>query len=600
MARTGRIPRLATLLALIANAPAPVIHLNQIGFRPDTAQRAILATPATTPLPWRMLDAQDHVVTTGETQPFGDDAASGDHVHRIDLGSVRTPGTYRIEAGGVRSHPFAIGAEVYRPLSRAALNYFYQTRAGIPIEAAYAGGKAWARAAGHPHEVVTCFKGVDRAGTTWPGCRYSLDVTGGWYDAGDQGKYVVNGGIAVWTLLDLYEANAASPPFPDGSAALPEAGNGSNDLLDEARWEMRFLLAMQVPDGERLALPHGRQGDGPAHLTLTDAGGMAHHKVADRNWTALPTVPADDKEERLLYPPSTAATLNLAATAAQCARIWKPIDAAFAHRCLGAASKAYQAALRNPDVYAAQHFDGSGGYGDNDLSDELYWATAELYATTHMPELAGALHRMALHAAPLGDAPGWGSTSALGTITLATAAGIPAAERDAARAKLVALADRFLAEDARSGYHIPYASTRYQWGSNGTVLNRGIILALAARFTGKAAYRDAVVDAADYVLGRNPLDQSYVSGFGWKAMRHPHHRFWAHSLDARLPGPPPGVMSGGANNTAFADPVSATLQGHCAPERCWLDDARAYADNEVAINWNAPLLWVSSYLAMPN
>ncbi len=586
------------LLALAASEPKAV-HVNQIGFLPDGAKHAVVTDPATAPLPWRLVDAAGTVVAEGQTIPYGDDEASGDAVHRIDFGQVRQPGTYRIEIDGIASHPFAIGADIYRPLAHAALNYFYQTRAGIAIEARYAGGAKWARAAGHPREVVGCFKGPDERGTVWPGCPYTLDVTGGWYDAGDQGKYVVNGGIALWTLQNLYEANGAAPPFPDGSAALPEAGNRTNDLLDEARWEMRFLLAMQVPDGQHLALPVGRQGRGPLVLSDVDAGGMAHQKVADRHWTPIPTIPAQDTEERLLYPPSTAATLNLAATAAQCARVWKGIDDAFAHRCLVAAAAAYRAALRNPDIYAAQGFTGSGGYGDDDLSDEFYWATAELYAATRMPELADALHKMPLHAAPLGGEPGWGSTAALGTITLATAAGVPIAERDAARAKLVALADRFLAEEQRSGYHLPYATTRYSWGSNASILNRGIVLAMAARFTGDARYRDAVVDTADYVLGRNPLDQSYVSGFGWKPMQRPHHRFWAHQFDSRLPGPPPGVIGGGANNTAFADPVAATLRGTCAAQRCWRDDGRAYALNEVAINWNAPLLWVATYLDGP-
>jgi endoglucanase len=558
-----------------------------------------VADAAAAPLPWRVLDAGGATVAAGETTVIGDDAASGDHVHRIDLSAVRAAGTYRLEVAGAPSHPFAIRADLYRPLARAALNYFYQTRAGIAIEARYAGGSAWARAAGHPHEIAHCVAGPDERGATWLGCPYALDVTGGWYDAGDQGKYVVNGGVALWTLQDLYEANRAAPPFPDGSAALPEAGNGIDDLLDEARWEMRFLLAMQAPDGARLALPVGRQGPGPATLTTIDAGGMAHHKVADRRWTPLPTVPANDPEERLLYPPSTAATLNLAATAAQCARVWKGIDDAFARRCLVAAGKAYGAALRHPDIYPAQGFTGSGGYGDDDLSDEFYWATAELYAATGMPELAAALHRLPLDQAPLATEPGWSSTATMGAISLAVARGVPAAERDRQRARVIALADRFLAEEARSGYRLPYATTRYPWGSNSAILNRGLVLALAARFTGRAAYRDAVVDAADYVLGRNPLDQSYVSGFGWKPMTRPHHRFWAHQFDPRLPGPPPGVIGGGANNTAFADPVAATLRGNCAAMRCWRDDSRAYALNEVAINWNAPLLWVATYLSAP-
>ena len=590
------LPLLALAATGAGEAPGP--HLNQIGFRPDTAKHAIVAKEGA-PLPWELLDEKGRTVARGQATVFGPDAASGDTVQQIDFGAFRTPGTYRLKVDGRTSHAFTIAADVYRPLARASLNFFYQQRAGVAIDARFAGGTAWARAAGHTHEVVTCFKGLDQAGTDWPGCPYKLDVTGGWYDAGDQGKYVVNGGVALWMLQNLYEVDAAAPPFPDGSAALPEAGNGINDLLDETRFEMRFLLAMQVPDGQTMKLPLGRQGRGPLRLTPVEAGGMAHHKIADRHWTRIPTPPADDHEERLLFPPSTAATLNLAATAAQCSRIWRGIDDDFARRCLVAAGKAYRAALRNPDVYAAQAFDGSGGYGDGELSDELYWATAELYAATGMPELAESLHKMPLHAAPLTGEASWGSVAALGTITLATATGVQPAERAAARAKLIALADHFLTEEARSGYRIPYASTAYRWGSNSVLLGRGQVLALAARFTGEARYRDGAVDAMDYVLGRNPLDQSYVSGFGWKPMQNPHHRFWAHQFDARLPGPPPGVLSGGANSTVFPEPASAPLKGKCIGQRCWIDDARAYAHNEVAINWNAPLVWLATDLTRP-
>ena len=594
-----KIVMLLATTMLVGAADVPVtVHLDQLGYLPEAAKRAIVATEVRAPLGWRLLRADGAVAAQGQTRSFGADAASGDHVQRIEFTAVDRPGRYRLDVAGSVTPAFTIGADVFHSLSGAALNYFYQTRAGIAIDPRHAGGAQWARAAGHPHEVVTCFKGVDDRGTVWPGCAGSYDVTGGWYDAGDQGKYVVNGGIALWTLQNLYEASGARKPFADGVAHLPEAGNGIDDLLDEARWEMEFLLAMQVRDGSRMALPVGAQPTkGALHLTEVDAGGMAFHKVADRHWTPLPTAPADDKEERLLYPPSTAATLNLAATAAQAARIWRRIDARFADRCLHAAQAAYRAALRHPDVFAAQGFNGSGGYGDDDVADEFYWATAELYATTAAPPLARALHDMALHGAPIGDAPSWNSVAALGTITLATAPTVAAAERDPARHKIVALANRFLAEEARSGYHIPYATTQYPWGSNSSILNRGIILGLAQRFTGEDRYRDGAVDTLDYVLGRNALGQSYVTGFGWQPMQHPHHRFWAKQFDARMPGPPPGVLSGGANNTAFADPVARTLKGKCAAaQRCWRDDARAYAFNEVAINWNAPLLWVSTYL----
>jgi endoglucanase len=335
------------------------------------------------------------------------------------------------------------------------------------------------------------------------------------------------------------------------------------------------------------------------HFTQIDASGMAHHKVADRAWTTLPTAPADDRQPRLLYPPSTAATLNLAATAAQCARIWRKIDPAFARQCLTAAERAFAAALRNPAVYAPSTFTGSGGYEDDDVSDEFYWAAAELYVTTGRTTFAEALRRMKAFRAPMDEA-NWASTGALGTIGLAILPnGLATEERAAQRAKIVAAADRFLAEQARSGYHIPFASTAFAWGSNAVLLNRAMILGLAERMTGARKYRDGAADVVDYLLGRNPLDQSFISGFGTRPLANPHHRFWAHALDPRFPGPPPGVLSGGPNSTAMTDDVARTMKGHCVGMRCWRDANYAFTMNEVAINWNAPLLWVTAYLDAP-
>lgn len=569
---------------------AATINLNQLGFRPDDPKRAIVADTARRSLDWSIVDDGGKTVLTGRTIVGGDDAVSGDHVHVATFSTLRQAGAYRLRIDGTESGRFRIGRTVYAPLALNALNFFYQQRAGTPIDARWAGAR-WARAAGHPHEIAACFTGTDEKGNVWPGCPYRLDVSGGWYDAGDQGKYVVNAGIAVWTLQNLYETGLARRLFADGQARLPEAGNGRDDLLDEARWEVEWMLRMQVPAGNSLSLPVGPQDpSGTLTLTQVDADGMAHHKIADAHWTALPTAPADDREPRLLYPPSTAATLNLAAIAAQAARLWKPIDPAFAARCLAAAQVAWVAAQRNPMIFAAQSFTGSGGYGDVTLDDERAWAAAELFATT-----GDATYRASLPSGPTSE-PGWPSVAPLGTITLATAHGIPSTIRATARASIVAAADRFLAETEHAGYRIPYASQTYSWGSNSGILNRAMLLGLAQRFTGDVRYRAAAVDAADYILGRNPLGQSYVSGTGWKPLLNPHHRFWAQQASSAYPPPPPGVLSGGPNTSAMADPIAIKLKGHCAPQRCWADDINAYALNEVAINWNAPLVWVAAYL----
>ena len=588
--------------ALEAQHSSP-IRLNQLGELPVGVKIAIVPNGSLRPLDWTLFGADGSIAARGKTRPFGPDRWSGESVHQIDLSSFEKIGSgYRIEAGGVSSRPFAISSNLYERLPHDALEYFYQSRAGTPIEARYV-GQARARPAGHPHELATCIAGRDSNGNRWAGCPYSLDVTGGWYDAGDQGKYVVNGGIALWTLLDLYEhdlARGEQAQFGDGTQSIPENHNGVSDLLDEARWELEFFLRMQVPQGTHLLAPVGaKRAEPDLRFVDIDASGMAHHKVADDHWTPLPTRPDKDPLRRVLAPPSTGATLNLAAVTAQCARIWRTIDPTFAARCLGASEHAWAAAVRNPQVYPVDSFSGSGGYGDDDLSDEFYWAAAELLTTTGKPEFRQALERSFYYHAPITNEPGWASVAPLAAITLALHPQVlGAAETGRVRGEIIKAADRFLADVKITGYAVPLAPPRgYTWGSNSNLLNRAILLALANEFTGEERYRDGVIDTMDYLLGRNPLDRSFITGYGARPMQNPHHRFWAHSLGPNFPPPPPGVLSGGPNNIAMADEIAAALRGTCAPQTCWADNARAYSLNEVAINWNAPLVWVSAWIA---
>ena len=613
LAALSFIALLAVTSGVRAEEASRLIRLNQTGLEAGGPKRAILVDPSTAPLDWTLLDPSGATAAQGKTKVFGDDPASGEHVHQIDFSTFhKAADGYRLKVGAVESRPFALRAKPDGRLTRAALSFFYQQRASVPILARYVERRDLARPAGHAPDKATCFDLADERGQVWPGCDYTLDASGGWYDAGDQGKYVVNGGISVWTLVNAWERASvlkrprAMKALGDRSLALPEQANGVPDILDEARFELTFLLAMQVPDGKTLQVPVGKQTpvDGKLALTAIDASGMAHQKIADRYWTAVPTAPADDEQTRYLYYPTTGATLNLAAVMAQAARVWKKIDPAFSARCLDAARRAFAAAQRNPEVYQLGAFTGSGGYGDGDLADETYWAAAELYATTGEAEYEKALRASPMFLAapsagarPTGDL-GWGSVGALGTITLAlTPNRLKSDEIALARANLVASAGGYLGEDLGQGYALPYApAAGYPWGSNSAVLNRAVVLGLAYDFTGEVAYRYGAVDAMDYVLGRNPLDRSYVSGFGARPMRNPHHRFWAQQADPAYPAPPAGVLSGGPNSTAMNDPVAEAMKGRCAPQTCWTDDYRAFTQNEVAINWNAPLVWASAFL----
>lgn len=566
-----------------ANAPAPALAVNQLGYLPGAAKIATLRSTSRTAQDWQLLDGAGKVVAVGKTTPFGADTASGDQVQLLDFSAFQSEGQgYRLRVGAEQSFAFAIGKRLYAPLVKDALSYFYQNRSGVEIRTDLVSDPALARPAGHVADKhVKCARGA--------GCDYALDASGGWYDAGDHGKYVVNGGISVWTLQNAYERAAAlghAEALGDGSLRIPEKSNGAPDILDEARWELELLLRLQVPAGQPLA-------------------GMVHHKLHDVDWTALATAPHEDTQPRVLFKPSTAATLNVAATAAQGARLWKKLDPAFAARCLKAAEVAWAAAKANPQLYAAKEMQGGGAYDDQHVDDDFYWAAAELLISTGKPEYRQFVEGSPLHRRLRGDAGGhtssmnWAETDALGLISLATAPGVDPVLQKHAQTLLLRGADEYLEIEAGQGYRTPLEPTaagKYIWGSNSFVINNLLVLALARDFTQQQKYLDGVATGMNYLLGNNPLGQSYITGYGQKPLRHPHHRFWAQQANAKYPAPPPGVLSGGPNSNVD-DPYgkAAGLKG-CAPERCFVDHIEAYSVNEVAINWNAPLAWVAIWL----
>ncbi len=565
--------------------PRPKVRVNQIGYFPGLDKHATVKNPSQEPLDWKLLDASGETVATGKTEVFGEDQDAGEFVHTVDFSSVQKKGEgYVLEVAGEKSVPFDIRNDIYSDAKYDALSFFYHNRSGIAIKMPYAKHEKWTRPAGHVSDKsVPCGEGT--------GCDYSLDVSGGWYDAGDHGKYVVNGGITVWTLLNLWERfehiakNTA--PFKDNTMPIPEAGNGKPDLLDEVRWELEWMLKMQVPGGQKLA-------------------GMVHHKMHDVKWTGIPTRPDQDPEKRTLRRPSTAATLNMAASAAQGARIWKSIDAAFSKKLLAAAEKAWAAAKANPAVYAPGD-DGTGGgpYGDIDVTDEFYWAAAELYLTTgkdaYLQEARASKHYLdvPLSAGGGNASMGWQNTQALGTISLAVVpSNLPKEEVEKARQAVVGAANDYASDRKKLGYRVPFQATggRFPWGSNSFVLNNALILGLAYDFTKDADYLNAVSDAADYLLGRNPLNQSYVAGYGEYPLLNPHHRFWAKQANPEYPEAPPGVISGGPNS-GVEDPWAKKYGlGGCSPQQCFLDHYESWSTNEVAINWNSPFAWMLFFL----
>jgi endoglucanase len=581
--------------AAAPGAPVSAIMVNQVGYLPGGPKQATLVTAATDPLPWQLVDATGRVVARGTSHPTGVDPTSGFNVHEIDIGSFTSIGRgYRLSSDGQTSHPFDISASAYERLRVDSLSFFYPQRSGTPIDGSIA-GDAYARDPGHlgvapnlgdvavPCQTAAASRPV--YGEPWT-CPYTLDVSGGWYDAGDHGKYVVNGGIAVHQLLSAWErstrvATADRGAIGDGTLRIPERDNGRPDVLDEARWELEWMLRMQVPVGQPLA-------------------GMVHHKVHDRQWTSAPLLPASSPAPRELHRPSTAATLNLASVAAQGARLFADHDAAFADRLLTAARIAWEAAVAHPAMLAPVDDDvGGGPYADDDVTDEFYWAATELFLTTGEQAYADAVLGNPLHTAEVFDTTGfyWGYVAPLARLDLAMVPNrLP--DRERIERSVLEAADAIVALQAAQPWGQAYAPENHswEWGSNSLILNNLIVLATAYDLSRQTAYRDAVLESMDYLLGRNANDISYVTGYGERFARNQTSLWYANQLDPTLPNPPPGAVAGGPNSR-IQDPVAQDLLRGCAPQRCYVDDIGSWSTNEIAINWNSALAWVVSFVA---
>lgn len=588
----------------------PRVRVNQLGYLPDGPKRATLVTDAEAPLDFTLVDGAGATLFSGKSVPRGLDASAGVTVHSLDFSAIATAGKgLMLKVEDQTSHPFDIDPALYDTLPVDAASYYYPVRSGIEILEAIA-GEGYGRPAGHvgaPGDggvnqgdmAVPCQAPASSEkayGEPWT-CDYTLDVTGGWYDAGDHGKYVVNGGISVAQLMATWDRaiarHASLTPGPnadgilgDSTLRIPEHGNGIPDILDEARWELDWMLKMQVPEGEALA-------------------GFLHHKIHDNEWTGIPLLPHEDPKVRELHRPSTAATLNFAAVAAQGSRLFRPYDEEFADRLLRQGKIAWRVARAAKNIYAPAEDGSSGGgpYNDAELRDEYYWAASEIYLATgdagYLDYLRNSPHWDGDVFRPEGF--DWGNVAPFARMQLAMhGSALPEKDRAAIVQSVLDGADRLIAIAQGQPFGHPYApaSGKYEWGSTHLVIQNALVLATAYDLSADRKYRQAALEAADYIFGRNALNLSYVTGYGEHFARNQHSRWFARAVNADLPHPPKGSLAGGPNS-AIQDPVAQKLfaEAGCAPQTCYVDDIESWSTNEITINWNAALTQFAAWLA---
>jgi endoglucanase len=544
-----------------ASEPAKIV-VNQVGYLSTSPKVAFLVNSDTAPQKIELVNHTNRqtvqVITPSQSVL---DPDSKDRLQTIDFSQIQQAGKYFLRAGSLRSYPFKIAPNVYEESIVKLLHSYYLQRCGIAIDDPVTGIR---HAPCHIRDGAIAHQDdANLAGK-------QIAASGGWHDAGDYGKYVSTTTVTTGRLLSLYEAHPIA--FGDRQLAIPESGNGIPDLLDEMRVGLDWMLPMQRSDG------------------------AIYRKLSGKNWPPIVS-PDEDTQPRSIYGITTPETAKFAAAMSIAARVYAPWQPQQSAIYLKAAQRAWDYLQTQSTMkidWIAGDDSGSGKYLESPIdnepslkidTDDRLWAAAELFITTKDPKY----EQYFLQQLPNFDYSlfEWKDPSALGIANYLNAIKKTHSSQIKAQitAKILHRAKTIIKQVKTSGYHL--ANHRFIWGSNKMTATEGMTLLLAYQLTNKPVYRQAAIDQIDYLLGRNPFNQTFVTGIGTHPVQHIDHIF-ARARKISIPG----LLVGGANSGA-QDDLAPKNRGILS----YLDDEKSYATNEYAIDYNAELIGLMSMIA---
>jgi len=540
------------------------VKVCQVGYLVDETKIAVLTAEPKGQIVVRKSDNHEIVASVSAgTASF--DSDSGDTVRWIDFTKVSIPGRYYLDVDGVgRSFDFRVGDDVFIHTLQMSMLFYTGQRCGTEVKL---GGDFAHFHHAECHKAEAHFDpSTGRTGTR--------SIVGGWHDAGDFGRYTINSGIAMGTLLWAYELNAEK--LRDFELMVPESTSSLPPMLAEIRWNLDWMLQMQE-----------------------ESGGVWHKETTAKFPGSI--VPESDNAPMLIIGSgkspylTTQATGDLVAVASIAARVYRPFDPEFANRCLAAAERGWAWMEATPDSHFRENPDGiqTGAYEDDDASDERLWAAAELFRTTGNATYHEFFLNHYRRAQPMfnsGFPHEWKKVHALALYgyALESKHSVDPKTQQEIRREALKAADEIAIRVLQNGYRVPLTTENYIWGSNALVGNYGMMLRLANRISPKPEYVNAAQDTLHYLLGRNTFNTSYVTQVGSRWPMNPHHR---PSEADNIVEPWPGMLIGGPN--------AQDAKEKRPPARQWNDVKENFTTNEVAINWNAPLVFLLAE-SLPN
>ena len=583
---------IAALSCIIScSSPENSIRINQVGFYPGQEKTMTLEEYNEADIV-TITDAKGTVVWEGSAERSAVSPWSGKVRRIFDFSEITETGTYVIHAGK-DSASFTVSRDVLKPLAEAALTAFYHQRSGMDLDPEIAG--RWARKGGHPDTLA--YVHASAASETRPEGTM-LSSPKGWYDAGDYNKYVVNSGYSMGLIANAFRVMSLRYTYDK---------KDSRKFWEELEYNNDWLLTMQDP-----------------------ADGGVYHKLTTPSFEGFIT-PGECRQKRYVVQKSVTAALDFAAVCGEMGMTWaehsaRNLDMYINTRGVWERAEpgrgAYEWAINNPDAFYHQdrnneNYDPdivTGAYGDNDATDEMFWAATAMYRSVYPGDRDSYLEDVIANIPEKFTLMSWSNVAALGVfnwieqeLRIREYGDYPAslilnrrsAQEEEIRTKCVNMLLEYCDESIKAAenscYNSAYGNSPedFGWGCSSSFCDQAICFLYAYELTGDRKYVDNAFRNVNYILGQNATGYCYVTGFGWKSPMFPHSRL-CHSDG--IEEPIPGLLVGGPN--PHQNDIAEVRKYHSDyPDESYEDVMPSYASNEVAINWNASLVAAITWLS---
>ncbi len=446
-------------LSYVVPTSYPHILVNQLGYLSD-AQKGAFFYGQQVPSEFSLVDAlTGEVVYTGTVEDRGYSDVYEAYVSYGDFSNYAVSGTYCIEADFLgKSYEFRIDSDLYKDVFTESLKTYYYNRCGTTLTEIYAGANAHNACHISPIKLREDFL-------------QDYDATGGWHQDATGTKTVSDAARVLGNMLLSYEM------FPDAFTddfGIPESGNGIPDILDEAKYEVDWLIKMQ------------NESTGAVHSSITE--GIS----ADTNGSIM-YVEQEDIESSLAF----------AFALSKFSFLYQNFDMDYSTEALRKADRAYKYALLNDDEYGDSPYKMAA-------AAEIYRASMSEECKQYLDDyMSRELYR---------DKDD--EITFFGCVTyLNTKKGVNIEHCHAVIKEIMSRAEDISAFSRASAFSVPCDMTQ---SNNEELLNNMMILTLVDHVITNHEYDTIIENYLHYFMGRNPLSISYLDNVGTFSYKQVH------------------------------------------------------------------------------